>query len=45
MLKSQIYKNLVEKLKNKDIFKLTLPVVFGYIPLILHIRFWVLVAI
>lgn len=33
MLKSQIYKNLVEKLKNKDIFKPTLPVMFGYIPL------------
>lgn len=33
MLKLKIYKILVKKLKNKDIFKLTLPVVFGYIPL------------
>ncbi|WP_180753803.1 hypothetical protein [Campylobacter ureolyticus] len=44
MLKLQIYKILVKK-KCKDIFKLTLPVVFGYIPSILHMRFWVLAAI
>lgn len=45
MLKLQIYKILVKKMNNKDIFKLTLPVVFGYIPSILHMRFWVLAAI